>query len=36
MTRKTRLADGAAIEVSSVAAFVRINHADPTSKTLAP
>ena len=36
MTRKTPLADGAAVEVRGLAAFVRITHANPTSETLAP
>ena len=36
MSRKTPLADGAAFEVSGLAAFVRITHATPTSETLAP
>ena len=36
MTPKTPLADGAAVEVRGLAAFVRITHADPPSDKLAP
>ena len=36
VTRETPLADSATVEVSGLAAFVRITHVDPTSESLAP